>query len=321
MSSNKKRNSQQLELMLDLPEEFVEKRGRKKSVVEIENGDFNLEENGEEIEGFDFDEDSLLSDKDIEEIEKELEELEEFEFGDTDLETIFSEEYIFENCDDIDEEVSREDENLYYRPMGSSLSQDEKELMAYQNIKLVYSVVNKYSKCGYEYTELFSAALVGLNKAIQNFDPQKLKNGKKIKFTTYAWRCIENEIILLIRKEKKIRDKTESYEKVIAFDKNGNSLNLESTLSDASMGIPTLEESFMKNEVIKITLEVIDEYLDEKEQLIIKHRFGISNYDEKTQNELAELTNMSQANISKLEKTILDKIRKIMISKYKIKGL
>ena len=106
----------------------------------------------------------------------------------------------------------------------------------------------------------------------------------------------------------------------LSTDKNGNTLELDSTLSTESQGQLSLEEEIAKKEVLEILVKVINEDLNEKERLIIKHRFGIG-ADNKTQNELAQMVNMSQANISKLEKNIMDKIKKIMISKYKIKNI
>jgi RNA polymerase sigma factor (sigma-70 family) len=105
----------------------------------------------------------------------------------------------------------------------------------------------------------------------------------------------------------------------LSKEKNGNTLDLDSTLSTEDYGEISIEEEVAKNEIIGILLRVIETELTEKEKLIIKHRFGI-NAVNKTQNELAQMVNMSQANISKLGKNIMDKIKKIMISKYKIKS-
>lgn len=234
---------------------------------------------------------------------------------------LFSEEdELFEDCDDIeDEEIFHEKE--YFIPKNEVLTMEDKNRLAEENMSLVQYVVKRFTNTGIDYEELFSVALMGYVKAINSYNPTRLtKQGKPIKFSTFAYRCIENEIFYFIRNDKKIKEKTVSLQTTLSTDKNGNTLELDSTLSTESQGQLSLEEEIAKKEVLEILVKVINEDLNEKERLIIKHRFGIG-ADNKTQNELAQMVNMSQANISKLEKNIMDKIKKIMISKYKIKNI
>ena len=233
---------------------------------------------------------------------------------------LFSEDdELFNEADNInDEEIFHEKE--YFIPKNAVLTDEDKNRLAEENMSLVQYVVKRFINTGIDYDELFSVALMGYVKASNSYNPTRVtKQGKPIKFSTFAYRCIENEIFYFIRNDKKVREKTVSLQTTLSTDKNGNTLDLDSTLSTESQGELSLEEEIAKKEVIGVLLEIINNELTEKERLIITHRFGIS-AENKTQNELAQMVNMSQANISKLEKNIMDKIKKIMISKYKIKS-
>ena len=233
---------------------------------------------------------------------------------------LFSEDdELFNEADNInDEEIFHEKE--YFIPKNAVLTDEDKNRLAEENMSLVQYVVKRFINTGIDYDELFSVALIGYVKAINSYNPTRVtKQGKPIKFSTFAYRCIENEIFYFIRNDKKVREKTVSLQTTLSTDKNGNTLDLDSTLSTESQGELSLEEEIAKKEVIGVLLEIINNELTDKERLIITHRFGIS-AENKTQNELAQMVNMSQANISKLEKNIMDKIKKIMISKYKIKS-
>lgn len=233
---------------------------------------------------------------------------------------LFSEDdELFNEADNInDEEIFHEKE--YFIPKNAVLTDEDKNRLAEENMSLVQYVVKRFINTGIDYDELFSVALMGYVKAINSYNPTRVtKQGKPIKFSTFAYRCIENEIFYFIRNDKKVREKTVSLQTTLSTDKNGNTLDLDSTLSTESQGKLSLEEEIAKKEVIGVLLEIINNELTDKERLIITHRFGIS-AENKTQNELAQMVNMSQANISKLEKNIMDKIKKIMISKYKIKS-
>lgn len=237
-------------------------------------------------------------------------------------EVLFSDENddLFSDEDELaEEELFHEKE--YFIPKNEVLTDDDKNRLAEENMSLVQYVVKRFVNTGIDHDELFSVALMGYVKAINNYNPTRTtKQGKPIKFSTFAYRCIENEIFYFIRNYKKIQEKTVSLQTTLSTDKNGNTLELDSLLSTEADGAPSLEENVMRAEVVAILLDVIEHDLTTKEQLIIRHRFGIG-AENKTQNELAQMINMSQANISKLEKNIMDKIKKIMISKHKIKSI
>ena len=226
----------------------------------------------------------------------------------------------FDDLDKITEEDVYHDKE-YFAPKTSVLSDEDKNRLAEENMSLVQYIIKRFGNTGIDYEELFSVALMGYVKAINSYNPTRLtKQGKPIKFSTFAYRCIENEIFYFIRNDKKIKEKQVSLQTTLSTDKNGNTLDLNSTLSTESEGSPSLEEEVSRKETVAVLRKVIDEDLTPKEQFIIRHRFGID-AENKTQNEIAQKTNMSQANISKLEKNIMDKIKKIMIAKYKIKDI
>lgn len=192
------------------------------------------------------------------------------------------------------------------------LTDKEKNDLAEENMALVYYIISKFKNTNIDQDELLSVALIGYEKALSKYNPNK-----NTKFSTFAYRCIQNEIFYFIRGEKKINEKSISLNATIATDKNGNDLEVSDTIQSEE---DTLEEQIIKNETIDCLLKVINEDLDENERLIITRRFGICGTDIMTQNELALMVNMSQANISKKEKNILDKLKKILSSKYKIKN-
>lgn len=196
------------------------------------------------------------------------------------------------------------------------LTLEEKDILATKNIPLIHSIVKHFANTGIEYSELLSAGYVGYAKALDSFT-----KGKNVKFSTYAYKCIRNEILYFLRREKRHKDNDISLSKPISTDKNGNVMTVDSTISTEDMGKKSVEEEVMVNETIKVMLEIIENNLTKNEALIIKSRYGLDNNKPKTQKEIADEIGMSQANVSKLEKGINDKIKKIMSSKYKIKSI
>ena len=182
------------------------------------------------------------------------------------------------------------------------LTPEEKDILATKNIPLIHSIVKKFANTGIEYSELLSAGLVGYAKALQTY----LK-GKKVKFSTYAYRCIKNEILYFLRREKRHKDNDVSLFKPMSTDKNGNVMTVDSTISTEDMGARSVEDEIEVNETVKIMLEVIDTYLTPTEALIIKARYGVGGIKSKTQKEIADEIGMSQANVSKLEKNISER--------------
>lgn len=192
------------------------------------------------------------------------------------------------------------------------LTTEEKEIIAEENLSLVFYVVKMFQNSGVSYDELVSIAMVGYAKALNAFDTER-----NVKFSTYAINCIKNEILFFLRKEKNHVKNNVSMNFILSTDKNGNNLSLEETVSNIDQNEKSLEENVMLSSDIEILMASLEE-LTEKERYIITYRYGLDNGIVKTQREIADVIGMSQANVSKIEKNILEKIRKILKDKYQI---
>lgn len=184
------------------------------------------------------------------------------------------------------------------------LKQAQKNKLAQENFNCVYHVARSFSNTGIAFDELMSVALVGYAKALENFEEDRTT-----KFSTYAINCMKNEILFFLKKERIKHQGTLSLNSVLATDKNGNQLSLEEIVSDEFKIENNPEKKVVQDEKIE-KLKSLVSSLSEKEKLIICHRYELLGYDSKTQKEIAELVGMSQANVSKIEKAILDRLNK-----------
>lgn len=188
---------------------------------------------------------------------------------------------------------------------------EEAEKIVKSNLGIVHQLANRYAYGRTDHDEITSVAYMGYVKAINGFDPERLVNGKPVKFVTFAYRCITNEILFYLRNENKETEKIIPMNTMISTDKNGNELELEDILADET----DMTEEFAMKDTVRIMMDIIDTYLTEEERYIILSRFGIQ-CQQLTQSQIAEKIDMSQANISKKEKNIIQKIKIIMTSKY-----
>ena len=159
-----------------------------------------------------------------------------------------------------------------------------------------------------DYEELYDVGITGYAKALVSYN-----KGNGAKFSTYAYNCIRNEILFFLRKEGKHINNNISLNSILSVDKNGNNLQLEDIVSDEEKDTG-LEDKILEDEQRTILLKAIDE-LSEKEKKIIIYRFGLDRGIKKTQKELAEETNMSQANVSKIQEKAIKKL-KVILKKY-----
>ena len=175
-----------------------------------------------------------------------------------------------------------------------------KNTLVEHNLRLVVYIAKKFENTGVGLEDLISIGTIGLIKAINTFNPQK-----NIKLATYASRCIENEILMYIRKTN--NQKLEiSIDEPINIDWDGNELLLSDILgSDGDSVYSDLES----DEDRKIVKKAISE-LNDRDRLIITLRFGLESGNEKTQKEVADLLGISQSYISRLEKRIIEKLKK-----------
>jgi len=183
-----------------------------------------------------------------------------------------------------------------------------KGVLVERNLRLVAHIVKKYSYPGKDVDDLISIGTVGLIKAIDSFDIDK---GTRL--ATYAARCIENEILMLIRNNKKT--KGEVYlQDPIGIDKEGNEISLMDVLSSDEDSIIDIVESKIQ---IKKLYNKIDVALMEREKIIIQMRYGLIDGTPRTQREIALILGISRSYVSRIEKRALKKLNKELNSKNK----
>ena len=178
--------------------------------------------------------------------------------------------------------------------------QESKDVLIEHNLRLVAYIAKRFENTGASIEELISIGTVGLMKAVSTFN-----SDKNIKLATYASRCIENEILMYIRKTASQKREV-SIDEPLNTDWDGNELLLSDVLgTDSDEVSRDLEE-----EVDKKLLHEAIEKLSQREKKIIKLRFGLNSQTEKTQKEVADMLGISQSYISRLEKRILSRLKK-----------
>lgn len=174
-----------------------------------------------------------------------------------------------------------------------------KEILISHNLRLVAHIVKKYNTAG-EADDLISVGSIGLIKAINSF-----QYGKNTQFSTYAARCIENEVLMLLRVQKK-HQSTMTLNEVLSCDKEGNEVCLMDIVPDMENDV--IEE--VENNILTAKLlGIIKESLNDREYQIMELRFGIGGKDACTQREVADKLGISRSYISRLEKKALETIR------------
>jgi len=178
--------------------------------------------------------------------------------------------------------------------------ENAKSILIEHNLRLVVYIARRFENTGVGLEDLISIGTIGLIKAISTFNPDK-----NIKIATYSSRCIENEILMHIRKIS--NQKTEiSLDEPINTDWDGNELLLSDILgTDSDSVIRPMEEDAERKLLMQALLR-----LPSREREIIFMRFGLSGYQEKTQKEVADLMGISQSYISRLEKRIMLRLRR-----------
>ena len=200
--------------------------------------------------------------------------------------------------------LSRKDEEKYFELMSKG-DKKAKDKLIEHNLRLVAHIVKKYNPLPQEQEELISIGTIGLMKAINTYDAKK-----NIKLATYASRCIENEILMYLRRSNKLKSEI-SIDEPLNQDGDGNELLLSDILgSDADIVSKGLED-----EVDKKLLKMAISKLTTREKNIMELRFGFITGNEKTQKEVADMMGISQSYISRLEKKIISKMKKEILSK------
>lgn len=200
--------------------------------------------------------------------------------------------------DALPEPLSRQEE-LKYLEEASKGSNEAKNKLIEHNLRLVVYLSKKYENTKIDLEDLVSIGTIGLIKGINTY-----KMDKNIKLATYASRCIDNEILMYLRKNKK-RNGDVSLEESLSYDSEGNELHLEDILGTD----PDLVTKELEDNDLKVTLMKEINNLPERDKQIMKLRYGLFGEKEITQKELAEKLNISQSYISRIEKKVIKKIK------------
>lgn len=179
-------------------------------------------------------------------------------------------------------------------------NEDIRAILIERNLRLVVYIARKFENTGISIEDLISIGTIGLIKAVNTFDPEK-----KIKLATYASRCIENEILMYLRRNSKVRAEI-SFDEPLNVDWDGNELLLSDILGTDN----DLIYHYIEDEVDKQLLKNAMAKLNIREKKIMELRFGLRGGGEKTQKEVADILGISQSYISRLEKRILKRLRK-----------
>jgi len=192
-----------------------------------------------------------------------------------------------------------EDEALELASFGDEIAKNK---LIEHNLRLVVFLAKKYENTGVDLEDLVSIGTIGLIKGINTY-----KMGKNIKLATYASRCIDNEILMFLRKNKK--RKTEiSFEDSLSFDADGNELHLEDVLGTDKDIVPReLEDKIEK----KLLVEEIEK-LNERDKKIMILRYGLFGHEEVTQKDVADMLGISQSYISRIEKKVIKRLKNIV---------
>ena len=197
--------------------------------------------------------------------------------------------------------LSKEEED-YYLELKENGDENAKDKLIEHNLRLVVYLAKRYENTGVDLEDLVSIGSIGLIKGINTY-----KRGKNIKLATYCSRCIDNEILMYLRKNKKTKTDI-SFEESLSFDSDGNELHLEDILgTEGDIVTKPLEDEYDKK-----TLKEELEKLDERDKEIMYLRYGLNGNEELTQKEVAKKLNISQSYISRIEKKVIKKLKTII---------
>lgn len=201
--------------------------------------------------------------------------------------------------------LETDEEAAVIEELGTEEDEQAKKLLIEHNLRLVVYIAKKFDNTGVGVEDLISIGTIGLIKAINTFNPNK-----NIKLATYASRCIENEILMYLRRNNKTKLEV-SIDEPLNVDWDGNELLLSDILGTEE---DTIYRDIEQEVERKILIKAINR-LSGRERMIIRMRFGLGTPDgeEKTQKEVADILGISQSYISRLEKKIMQRLKKEMV--------
>ena len=196
------------------------------------------------------------------------------------------------------------EEEEYYLKCFKDGDQRAKDILVERNLRLVAYVVKKYinTDTNRNLEELISIGTIGLIKAVSSFD------GEKGKLSTYAARCIDNELLMMLRSDKKKLKEISLYEP-IGSDGDGNEISLYDVIESEEK---LIDEQCELEDDIRRLRKAVFEVLNEKEKIIMIKRYGLNGEEEYTQREVAKQMNISRSYVSRIEKKALYKLRKAL---------
>lgn len=196
--------------------------------------------------------------------------------------------------------LSKDEEEKLVLELASAENEKTKSILIERNLRLVVYIARKFENTGVGVEDLVSVGTIGLIKAVNTFNPEK-----KIKLATYASRCIENEILMYLRRNSKVKAEISFYEP-LNIDWDGNELLLSDILGTENDTVYNLIEDEVDRELLFTAMK----NLSNREKEIVQLRFGLQGYKEKTQKEVADMLGISQSYISRLEKKIIKRLKK-----------
>ncbi|MGB9679472.1 MAG: RNA polymerase sporulation sigma factor SigK [Thermoanaerobacteraceae bacterium] len=204
------------------------------------------------------------------------------------------------NTNSFPQPLTPEEEKKYLE-MYKKGDEEARNILIERNLRLVAHVVKKYGSTGKDIDDLISIGTIGLIKAISTFDISKGTH-----LATYAARCIDNEILMSIRSEKKIKAEV-SLQDPIGVDKEGNEISLIDVLGTEQDEVSDKVEKRLQ---VNKLYNKINSVLKNREKMIIEMRYGLNNGHSKTQREIAKLLGISRSYVSRIEKKALNKLFK-----------
>ena len=209
--------------------------------------------------------------------------------------------YFVGSADKLPGPLSKEEENFYVLKSLDGDAEAKNKLIEH-NLRLVVYLAKRYEGANYDLEDLVSIGTIGLIKGINTYKPDK-----NIKLATYASRCIDNEILMFLRKNKR-RKAEVSFEDSLSFDAEGNELHLEDVLGTE----PDIVTKGLDDELNYNLLQNELEKLSERDKKIIVLRYGLDGNEEMTQKDVADNLKISQSYISRIEKKVIKKLKTII---------
>ena len=209
---------------------------------------------------------------------------------------------LFVGSTDILPEPLSKEEEIKYVEMSMNNDERARNILIEHNLRLVVFLAKKYDNTGTDLEDLVSIGTIGLIKAVSTY-----RLDKNIKLATYASRCIDNEILMYLRKIKRKKSEV-SFEDSLSYDVDGNELHLEDVLgTDKDIVTKGLDDELDRN----LMLEEIEK-LSPRDKEIIEFRYGLNKKKEMTQKDVANLLGISQSYISRIEKKVIKRLKNII---------